>query len=156
MVVETARPVDGLRGVPGVHDVQLVDQTVHLAVEGVVLGPRLDAGAAPRLQVDLDDDVVAAERAADEEGVESPGFDAACARVGEVLLGHVGAHERVVLTGPLPEPDRQAVEAAVALWDGTGDAYLGNTWAEMVEVAADQLREPGAGRVTPPAAPGSR
>ena len=47
-----------------------------------------------------------------------------------------------MLTGPLPEPDRRAVEVAVALWDGAGDAYLGNVWTEMVEVARDQLAPP--------------
>ena len=51
--------------------------------------------------------------------------------------------EQVRLTGPLPEADRQCVGSAVALWDGAGDAYLGNTWAEMVEVALAQVSPEG-------------
>jgi hypothetical protein len=134
---------------------------LHLTLESVVLGPRLgevaqDGGPDPHLQADLDRDVVAAEAAAVEGGVECPEFDDACVQVGTVLLDHVAAQERVVMTGQLPEADRRAVESAVALWDGAGDAYLGNSWTEMVEVAEDQLAPDGAGPLTPPAGPGSR
>ena len=120
---------------------------LHQALEHVVLGPRLGPGAgdgdgARPLAVEPDDDVVAAEVAALDQGVESPGFDAASARVAALLRVHVEAQERLVMTGPLPEPDRRAVEVAVALWDGAGDAYLGNVWTEMVEVARDQLAPP--------------
>jgi hypothetical protein len=117
---------------------------LHLALERVVLGPRLDPGASAGpgespLAAEPGEDVVAAEGAALEEGTESPGFDAASARVADLLRDHVAAQDRLVLTGPLPDPDRRAVEVALALWDGAGDAYLGNTWSEMVEVARDQL-----------------
>jgi hypothetical protein len=106
---------------------------VHVALEQVVLGPRLgtiDGGGAM-----LDREVVEAER----EGMESLGFDAACARVAVAFLRHSAAMDEVRFTGVLPDADRVAVTTAVALWDGTGDAYLGNTWADMRDTALQQL-----------------
>lgn len=106
---------------------------VHVALEQVVLAPRLsDTGEQ---EASLDREVVAAER----EGLESLGFDAACARVAVAFLRHSAAQEEMVLTGVLPDSDREAVGAAKALWDGSGDAYLGNTWAEMRTIAVEQL-----------------
>jgi hypothetical protein len=105
---------------------------VHVALEQVVLAPRLEvdeAGAA------LGREVLAAE----EEGLESLGFDAACARVAVAFLRHCATLEEVRLTGVLPDADREAVAIATALWDGTGDAYLGNTWVEMRDTAVAQL-----------------
>jgi hypothetical protein len=122
---------------------------VHLGLERAVLGPRLrqadgTVGLEPHLGADLDEQVLAAERAAEgDDGTESPDVDAACERVAAAFLRHAEAQERVALTGPLPDADREVVDRAVALWDGVGDAYLGNTWAEMVEVTIDQLASTG-------------
>jgi hypothetical protein len=122
---------------------------VHLGLERAVLGPRLRqadgaVGLEPHLGADLDEHVVAAERVAGAEGgTESPEFEAACERVAAAFLRHAEAQERVAMTGPLPEADREAVHNAVALWHGVGDVYLGNTWAEMLEVTTDQLASAG-------------
>ena len=67
------------------------------------------------------------------------GFDAACARVAVAFLRHSAALDAVELAGVLPTAEREAVATAVALWEGAGDAYLGNAWHEMRETAADQL-----------------
>lgn len=106
---------------------------VHVALEQVVLAPRLDE--VVEAEAALGREVLAAE----EEGLESLGFDAACARVAVAFLRHSAALEEVRLTGVLPDADREAVATAVALWDGTGDAYLGNTWVEMRDTAVEQL-----------------
>lgn len=106
---------------------------VHVALEHTLLGARVEG---VRDAVDeLDREVVAAEG----EQPESLGFDAACARVAVAFLRHSAAVDGLVLAGVLPEPEREAVAAAVALWDGAGDAYLGNTWTEMRETALAQL-----------------
>ena len=107
---------------------------VHLALEQVVL--------APRLGLDADEREAALERAvvgAEHEGREAVGFEAACAAVVAAFLRHSDAQEQLVLTGVLPDPDRAAVDTALALWNGSGDAYLGNTWAEMRATAVAQL-----------------
>ncbi len=105
---------------------------VHVALEQVVLAPRLEVDEAG---VSLGREVLAAEQ----EGLESLGFDAACARVAVAFLRHCAALDEVRLTGVLPDADREAAAIAVALWDGTGDAYLGNTWVEMRDTAIEQL-----------------
>jgi hypothetical protein len=109
---------------------------VHVALEHVLLVPRLrDAEAAAELGAALDREVSAAEEA----GPASPEFDAACSRVAEAFVRHSSTQERMVLTGVLPDHDREVVDTALALWDGTGDAYLGNTWAEMRATSVEQL-----------------
>jgi hypothetical protein len=109
---------------------------VHIALEHVLLVERLrDARAAGELEAALDRAVNAAEEA----GPGSPEFGAACSRVAEAFVRHSSAQERMVLTGVLPDPDREVVDTALALWDGTGDAYLGNTWAEMRATSVEQL-----------------
>lgn len=109
---------------------------VHVALEHVLLVSRLpDAGAADELEAALDREVSATEEA----GSESPGFDAACSRVAEAFVRHSSTQERMVLTGVLPEADREVVDIALSLWEGTGDAYLGNTWAEMRATSMEQL-----------------
>ena len=42
----------------------------------------------------------------------------------------------------LPELDRARVAAALRLAEGEGDVYLGNTYAEMLAAAEEQLSEP--------------
>ena len=106
---------------------------VHVALEQVVLAPRL--AEVEEAEAVLGREVLAAEG----EGLESLGFDAACARVAVAFLRHSAALEEVRLAGVLPDADREAVATAVALWDGTGDAYLGNTWVEMRATAVEQL-----------------
>lgn len=105
---------------------------VHTALEVVVLAPRL-------LQVPdhfrLDPEVVAAE----DQATASMDFDAAHARLTVAFLHHVQEQERQQLAGPLSRRDRGAVEVAVRLWNGEGDAYLGNTWEEMVTSASEQV-----------------
>jgi hypothetical protein len=108
-----------------------------VALEHAVLGPRLDS--VREAEIELDREVVAAEG----EEPESLGFDAACARVAVSFLRHSATMDQLVLAGVLPDPERDAVAAAVALWDGTGDAYLGNTWSEMRESAVEQLTRAG-------------
>lgn len=106
---------------------------VHVALEQIVLAPRL--AEVEETEAVLGREVLAAEG----EGLESLGFDAACARVAVAFLRHSAALEEVRLAGVLPDADREAVATAVALWDGTGDAYLGNTWVEMRDTAVEQL-----------------
>lgn len=109
---------------------------VHVALERVVLAPRL--GDVDEHEAALDREVTRAEH----EGLGSVGFDAACARVAAAFLRHSAAQEQMVMTGVLPESDREAVDVALALWDGSGDAYLGNAWAEMLATALAQLSPP--------------
>lgn len=106
---------------------------VHLALEQVLLAPHLDRGDAER-EV-LGREVLSAERA----GPGTPGFDAACTRVAATVRRHGVAHDAVVMTGTLPEREQGVVVTATGLWDGVGDAYLGNTWAEMRATALEQL-----------------
>ncbi len=105
---------------------------VHLELETELLLPGLD-----RVPADfrLDEEVVAAER----EGLESIDFDAALARVAVAFLRHVGVLEGVRLRGQLSPPAGEAVAAAIRLWDGRGDAYLGNTWSDMVATVSEQV-----------------
>jgi hypothetical protein len=109
---------------------------VHLALEEVLLAPHLQTGDAERAV--LEREVLSAEHA----GPGAPTFDAACARVAGTLLRHGAAQEAVVMTGTLPEREQEVVSTAVALWDGAGDAYLGNAWAEMRATALEQLAPP--------------
>jgi hypothetical protein len=59
--------------------------------------------------------------------------------VAATVRRHGVAHDAVVMTGTLPEHEQGVVVTAVGLWDGVGDAYLGNTWAEMASTALEQL-----------------
>jgi hypothetical protein len=105
---------------------------IHLELETVLLLPRLD-GVPDHFRPD--EKIVAAEH----EELESIDFDAAMARVAVALIRHVGALGAVRLSGQLSPREGEAVAAAVRLWDGRGDAYLGNTWSEMVATVSDQL-----------------
>ncbi|WP_457207500.1 hypothetical protein [Nocardioides sp. P5_C9_2] len=106
---------------------------IHVALEHAVLAPHLPH--VRDVEAELDREVVAAEG----ETPESLGFDAACARVAVAFLRHSATLDEVDLAGALPEAEREAVTTAVALWDGAGDAYLGNSWEEMRETAVAQL-----------------
>jgi len=105
---------------------------IHLELETVLLLPRLD-GVPDHFRPD--EEIVAAEH----EELESVDFDAAMARVAAGVLRHVGVLGEVRLSGQLTPGEGKAVAAAVRLWDGRGDAYLGNTWSEMVAAVSDAL-----------------
>jgi hypothetical protein len=105
---------------------------IHLELETVLLLPRLD-GVPDRFRPD--EEILAAER----EQLESIEFEAATARLADAFVRHVGVLGRVRLSGQLSPREGEAVAAAVRLWDGRGDAYLGNTWAEMAAAVSHQL-----------------
>lgn len=105
---------------------------IHLGLEAFVLLPGLD-GADDRDH--LDEEIAAAEQ----EGLESIDFDAALARLAIAFLRHVGMQGGVGPPDQLSPRMGEAVVAAVRLWEGRGDAYLGNTWSEMVATVTAQL-----------------
>jgi hypothetical protein len=129
-----------LTRVPALHDAAREDVflrvrrllAIHLELETVLLLPRLD-GVPDDFRPD--EEIVAAEH----EELESTDFDAAMARVADALLRHVGVLGEVRLSGQLSPRDGEAVAAAIRLWDGQGDAYLGNTWSEMVAAVSHEL-----------------
>jgi len=129
-----------LARVPRLHDAAREDVflrvrrllAIHLELETVLLLPRLDGvpdGFRP------DEEIVAAEH----EELESTDFDTAMARVADAVLRHVGVLGEVRLSGQLSPREEEAVAAAARLWDGQGDAYLGNTWSEMVAAVSHEL-----------------
>jgi hypothetical protein len=105
---------------------------IHLELEAVLQSPPHD-GAPDRFR--LDEEIVAAEQV----GLESIDFDAALARVAVAFLRHVGVQVGVRLPRRLSPRTGEAVAAAIRLWEGRGDAYLGNTWSDMVATVSDQL-----------------
>ena len=109
---------------------------VHLELESALLLPR--RGAIPD-QLRMAELVEVAEQAAEQEGLESIDFDAAQARLAVAFLRHVGVVEALTLVGQLSAREEEVVAAAVRLWEGRGDAYLGHTWSDMVAAASDQL-----------------
>lgn len=129
-----------LARVPRLHDAAREDVflrvrrllAIHLELETVLLLPRLD-GVPDRFRPD--EEIVAAEQ----EDLESIEFDTAMARVAAAWIRHVGVLGEVGLLGQLSPREGEAVAAAVRLWDGRGDAYLGNTWSEMVAAVSHEL-----------------
>jgi hypothetical protein len=129
-----------LARVPRLHDAAREDVflrvrrllAIHLELETVLLLPRLD-GVPDHFRPD--EEIVAAEH----EELESTDFGAAMARVAAALLRHVGVLGEVRLSGQLSPREEETVAAAIRLWDGQGDAYLGNTWSEMVAAVAHAL-----------------
>lgn len=104
---------------------------IHLELEAVLKS----SGLATPDRFRLDEEVVAAEQA----GLESIDFDAALARVAVAFLRHVGVQSGVRLPRQLSPRTGEAVAAAIRLWEGRGDAYLGNTWSDMVATVSEQL-----------------
>jgi hypothetical protein len=45
------------------------------------------------------------------------------------------------LRGDLPAPEQAEVAEALRLWEGRGDAFLGNEYDVMLGVALDQVAE---------------
>lgn len=129
-----------LARVPRLHDAAREDVflrvrrllAIHLELETVLLLPRLE-GVPVHFRPD--EEIVAAEH----EELESIDFDAAMVRVAAALVRHVGVLGEVRLSGQLSPREGEAVAAAVRLWDGRGDAYLGNTWSEMVAAVSHEL-----------------
>lgn len=107
---------------------------VHLELESALLLPRLDR--VPK-HFRLDEEIEAAER----ERLESIDFDAAQARVALAFLHHEDVEEGLTLEGQLTARDTDTVVVAIQLWDGLGDAYLGNSWTDMVGAVSDQIRQ---------------
>lgn len=75
---------------------------------------------------------------------DSAEFETAYARVVRDHLARTQDHEQRLAerVGRLGEDDRTRVATAVRMWHGDGDAYLGNTFAEMLATAAEQLASP--------------
>lgn len=110
-----------------------------LAVQETLEGTLVTTGGGgtPRT---LSEEVVAAE-ALDHESAE---FERAFARLAEAhrALSSTWAEGRPRLVGALPEADRARVATAVRMWQGEGDAYLGNSYPDMLAVAREQLERP--------------
>ncbi len=104
---------------------------VHLELESALP----ERSGWPHERSRLEREVEQAER----EGIESIAFDAAQARVAFAFLLHVGAQETLTMSGRLSEREESVVTTAVRLWDGGGDAYLGNTWSDMLAAVSTQL-----------------
>jgi hypothetical protein len=113
---------------------------VHQAFEELALLPRLGAApdGAPAQLLTLEREVAAAEQLP----IGSPEFDAAFARVVVAHLHHAREQE-VELFPRLREPrtpeESVVVATAARLWLGGGEAYLGNTYGQMVPAARAQL-----------------
>lgn len=110
---------------------------VHEALEQLVLAPRL----GPDLRDDLlsFSEEVAAVELADPASEE---LRAADAQLVAAHRHHAHVQEReafVSPTGVLPADEQAVVTLAMRLWEGEGDAYLGNWYAEMLASAREQL-----------------
>ena len=82
---------------------------------------------------------------AEAEGLDhaSPAFARAAARIAAVRSASAQREREVPeLVERLPEDDRARVAAAVRLAEGEGEAYVGNTYAEMLAAVEEQLSEP--------------
>ncbi len=113
---------------------------VHQAFEELVVLPRLGSApdGAPAQLLTLEREVVVAEQLP----VDSPEFDAAFARVVGAHLHHARKQEAELfprLREPLTAEESALVATAAQLWLGDGEAYLGNTYGQMVLAARDQL-----------------
>lgn len=117
---------------------------VHEALEAVLVSGRLPGDAAPD-PADSHAEVVAVEQLP-RDGVP---FEQAVARLLATHLRHAEVQEHSVLKvlgGELTPAERAVAGTAVSLWHGEGEAYLGNTFGDMVETAKQQLEaapEPG-------------
>ncbi len=100
---------------------------------------RMLPAAGPRPAPSLEAEVAEAE----ELDHGSPAFARAAARIAAAHSGSLPPEpdlgDRVDL---LPELDRARVAAALRLAEGEGDGYLGNTYAEMLAAAEEQLSDP--------------
>ena len=122
---------------------------VHQAFEELVAIPRLGAApdGTPAQPVTLEREVVVAEQIP----IDSPEFDAAFARVVVAHLHHMQQQETEVfprLRAPLTAAESALVATAAQLWLGGGEVYFGNTYAQMVLAAREQLSH--AEEVPPP------
>lgn len=110
---------------------------VHETLERMLVAT---GGAGPGEESSLAADVSAAERL----DHESVAFDEAFARIVTGHLDHTReqAHELTRKIEALSDEDRARVVTAVRMWQGEGEAYLGNSYAEMLAAAEEQLECP--------------
>ena len=113
---------------------------VHQAFEELVVLPRLGPApdGAPAQLLTLERDVVVAEQLP----IDSPEFDSAFARLVAAHIHHTREQEAEIfprLGEPLTPEESALVSTAAQLWLGGGEAYLGNTYGQMVLAARDQL-----------------
>jgi hypothetical protein len=125
---------------------------VHQAFEELVVLPRLGAepDGAPAQLLTVERDVLVAEQMP----IDSPEFDAALGRVVGAHLHHTRRQEAELfprLREPLTAEESALVITAAQLWLGGGDAYLGNTYAQMVLASRHQLAN--AAEAPPPVSP---
>jgi hypothetical protein len=107
---------------------------VHEALERRVVTPRAGGEESPSAAPFV--------RAAEQADHESPDFDVACARMVASHLGPSPRHAPGRTDRPgdgLADEDRAVVGAAVRLWHGEGEAYLGNSYDEMLAAVEEQL-----------------
>jgi hypothetical protein len=120
----------------------------HVALETELMTPRL-AGEAAAESAEVEDHVVLAE----EHRTTDPAFEDALSRAATRFEQHAERQEHgsfLQLQGRLTEAEQAMVDAALSLWHGEGEAYLGNDYRAMVASARAQLRDaPEPGR-TPP------
>ncbi len=110
---------------------------VHAALEQAVVAARTGADTH-----DLGREVRAAELA-EADGPEDD-VSAAWRRVRAAFVHHVELVEAAgvgALRGDLPAPEQAEVAEALRLWEGRGDAFLGNEYDVMLGVALDQIAE---------------
>ena len=110
---------------------------VHETLERMLVAT---GGGSPSGQSALGEGVAAAE-ALDHE---TAAFDEAFGRVIAAHLRHTREQEQELThrIGALSDDDRSRVATAVRMWQGEGDAYLGNSYDEMLRAAAEQLEFP--------------
>jgi hypothetical protein len=120
----------------------------HVALEAELMTPRL-AGEVAAESADVEDHVVLAE----EHRTAGPAFEHAVSRAASRFAQHAERQHREtfqLLQGRLTPAEQTMVDAALSLWHGEGEAYLGNDYRAMVASARAQLRDaPEPGR-TPP------
>lgn len=110
---------------------------VHETLERMLVAT---GGEGPDGGSSLAEDVAAAE----DLDHESAAFQTA---FGRIVTGHLDhtreqAHELTRKLEALSDEDRARVATAVRMWQGEGDAYLGNTYVEMLQAAEEQLASP--------------
>ena len=137
--------------VPGLHGAAREDVflqvrrllAVHETLERMLVAT---GGGSPSSESRLAEGVAAAESL----DHESAAFDEAFARVVTAHLHHTREQEQELTRriGALTEDDRARVVTAVRMWQGEGDAYLGNSYDEMLRAAAEQLERPEPGPPT--------
>ena len=106
---------------------------VHVTLERMLSAGRWESPQA------LEADVAEAERL----DHASAAFARAAARIAAVRSASAQRDREVAeLVERLPDDDRARIAAALALAEGEGETYVGNTYAEMLAAVEEQLSEP--------------